>query len=144
MGRAKGIGLALAVALAALLPDACGDVTENSPTTTSPGGATGGTRADAQGRKDDKRKRDTGMVGSGGAAGGGGGAIPTEAYVPPCSICLRAENCCRAEGLSDCNYVATCAAAPTSEQQQFYVVLCRAVIEASSAGGKQPPDVCGF
>ena len=142
MGRAKGMVLALAVALAALLPDACGDVTEDSgTTTTSPGAATGGTKGDVQDRKDAKRKRGAGM---GGAAGGAGGAIPTEAYVPPCSICVRAENCCRAEGLSDCNYVAMCAAAPTSEQQQFYVVLCRAVIDASSAGGKQPPDVCGF
>jgi hypothetical protein len=56
---------------------------------------------------------------------------------------MRAENCCRPEGNTDCDYAAPCVTAPASEQQQFYVALCRAVIEASNAGGKKSSDVCG-
>jgi len=143
--RGNGIAFALAVALVALLPDACGDVTESgATTTTASGGTIGGAKGDAHDRKAGKRTHGAAMPGAGGTATGAGGTSPTEEYVPPCSICVRAENCCRANGLTDCNYGAACAAAPTSEQQQFYVVLCRAVIDASSTDGKKPPDVCGF
>lgn len=87
--------------------------------------------------------------GRGGASGGGGGGQMGGAYVPTevadfsCTVCRRAENCCKAEGLTDCGYTAACASATNAEQMQFYVVLCRAVLNAST-GSKAPADVCGF
>ena len=83
--------------------------------------------------------------GSAGATGQGGsaGAVPTEVAQFPCTVCRRAENCCRAEGLTDCGYTAACASATNAQQMEFYLVLCRAVFSAAS-GDKAPADVCGF
>ena len=83
--------------------------------------------------------------GSAGATGQGGsaGAVPTELAQFPCTVCRRAENCCRAEGLTDCGYTAACASAANAQQMEFYLVLCRAVLNAAS-GAKAPADVCGF
>jgi hypothetical protein len=78
-----------------------------------------------------------------GSAGGTGGAVPTELAQFPCTVCRRAENCCRAEGLSDCGYTAACASATNAQQMEFYLVLCRAVFSAAT-GAKAPADVCGF
>jgi hypothetical protein len=69
---------------------------------------------------------------------------PTEVIMLPCTVCARAEACCRAQGLTDCNYAVACATATASEQSQFYLVLCRAVLEAAADGFKKPPDTCGF
>jgi hypothetical protein len=80
--------------------------------------------------------------GSAGATGTGG-AVPTELAQFPCTVCRRAENCCRAEGLTDCGYTAACASATNAQQMEFYLVLCRAVLSAA-AGAKAPADVCGF
>ena len=62
------------------------------------------------------------------------GAVPTELAQFPCTVCRRAENCCRAEGLTDCGYTAACASATNAQQMEFYLVLCRAVLDASSLG----------
>jgi len=91
------------------------------------GGATGGTIGDS----------------GGGPAGAAGTNAPMEVAEFSCTVCRRAENCCRAEGLTDCGYTAACASARNAQQMQFYVVLCRAVLSAST-DGKQPRDVCGF
>jgi len=89
----------------------------------------------------------SGRGGASGESGGGGQAggtsVPTELADFSCTVCRRAENCCKAEGLTDCGYTAACAAATNAEQMQFYVVLCRAVLNAST-GSKAPADVCGF
>src|SRR5262245_51475116 len=67
---------------------------------------------------------------------------PTDVIVPPCTVCARAENCCKAEGMSDCNYAVACAEAKPAEQQA-YLALCRAVLE-DHADGKSLPDACVF
>jgi len=149
MGRVKGLAIALIVALAPVGLEACGDVTEDTQATASAsGGAGGGTKNDPKrGSKGGMRKRmDAAMGGAAGASGGSGGPAQTEAIDPAstCSICVRAENCCRAQGLSDCNYGSACADATPTERYQFYLVLCRSVLEASGAGGKVLPDVCSF
>jgi len=149
MGRAKGIALALIAALAPLALDACGDVSANPQATVgSAGGATGGTKTDSKRRSKGgmKKQADADTGGVAGAAGAPGGPSLTEHLDPAqtCSICVRAENCCKAEGLTDCNYGVLCANATPSEQSQFYLVLCRAVLEASRSGDKAPPDICGF
>jgi hypothetical protein len=93
----------------------------------------------------------TGKGGSGGSApsgaGGGagaGGPVPTEVADFSCTVCRRAENCCKAEGLTDCGYTSACAAAKNAQQMQFYVVLCEAVLTAAADGTKRPADICGF
>jgi hypothetical protein len=148
MGRVKGLAFALIVALAAVGLEACGDVTENTPTTASASGGAGGARNDPKrGSKGGMKKRmDAAMGGAAGATAGSGGPAQTEAIDPAstCSICVRAENCCRAQGLSDCNYGSACADATPTERYQFYLVLCRSVLEASRAGGNVLPDVCSF
>ena len=95
----------------------------------------GGTRGGGRG----------GMSGSGGEAGNNPDlAIPDQVVVLPCTICVRAQNCCKAEGLTDCNYARACANASSAQQTQFYLPLCNAVLSASSTGGKKTADACGF
>src|SRR4051794_9653836 len=128
--RAFASGLAVALFLS--LPSACGSVTENASAVTCASGGTGGS-----GR--------SGTSGGGGEAGNHPDlAIPDEVIVLPCTVCVRAQNCCKAEGLTDCNYAAACAAASTAEQNQFYLALCEGVLSASRPGGKKPADACGF
>ena len=38
----------------------------------------------------------------------------------PCTVCVRAENCCKAAGLADCHYAKACVSA-TPAVQQYYV-----------------------
>jgi hypothetical protein len=84
-----------------------------------------------------------GTTGSGAAdAGLSKDATPTEIIVLPCTLCVRAEACCKAEGLTDCGYTAACTSAPTAQQVEFYLALCRAVLESSAAGSKTPPGGC--
>jgi hypothetical protein len=131
-GRWQAAALAGAVLLAVLLPSACGSVSENAGAVTCAAGGTDGS-------------------GTGGAPGTGGEAgnhpnlaVPDDVIVLPCSICVRAQNCCKAQGLTDCNYAAACAGASSAEQNQFYLVLCQAVLSAPNTGGKKTADSCGF
>lgn len=94
----------------------------------APDGGTGGATGDGDGQ----------------TGAGGAGDVPAEVAEFSCTVCRRAENCCRAEGLTDCGYTAACASARNAQQMQFYVVLCRAVLSASTDGAKQPAGVCGF
>jgi hypothetical protein len=68
---------------------------------------------------------------------------PTDLMVPPCMVCVRAEACCKAAGLTDCHYTKACASA-TPAVQRYYVARCQAVIDASASGDKTLPDVCSF
>jgi hypothetical protein len=153
MGRAIGVAIASIIALAPLAMNTCGDVTENTQAAASGSGGTN------DGAKTDPKRRSKGggmnapvdagaggAAGSSDAAGASGDAIPTDPIEPAftCSICVRAENCCKAQGLTDCNYGSACANATPLEQSQFYLVLCRAVLEASGDGDNVPPDVCSF
>ena len=91
----------------------------------------------------------TGTLGNGGAgmagaSGGSGGTPLTDRYDPACALCVRAEACCKAEGLTDCNYAAACANASNAEKAAFYVAFCRMVLDAASSGKRTLPDVCGM
>jgi hypothetical protein len=68
---------------------------------------------------------------------------PTEVFVPPCTVCVRAEACCKAAGLADCNYAKACVSAPPAVQQ-FYVGQCQAMLNLSASGDKTLPDTCSF
>lgn len=164
MGNATRFGRAgalLSISLAVSLLAACGEVTANGaeetqscakkpcagkncpppdqpkqPSDAGAGCVTGGDAATGGA---------PGSTPSGGAGTTGtGGVLPTELAAFPCTVCRRAENCCRAAGLTDCGYTAACASATNAQQMEFYVVLCRAVLDASSTGSKTPADVCGF
>jgi len=67
---------------------------------------------------------------------------PTDVMVPACTVCVRAEACCKAAGLADCNYAMACVSA-TPAAQRFHVGQCRAMLNASASGDKTLPDVCG-
>lgn len=159
MGNASAIGrvgILLAISFVASLIAACGEVTANGAEETQVCAKKTCAGKDCP-RPDQKTEQsDAGMgctTNSGGAAAsptsggagtaGAGGAVPTEVAEFPCLICRRAENCCRAEGLTDCGYTAACASAMNAQQMEFYVAFCRAVLDASASGGKRPPDVCG-
>jgi hypothetical protein len=134
--RAFGFAVGFAVLLSLSLSSACGSVTETASVVTCAAGGTGGTTNAGSG----------GTSGTGGQAGNNNPdlATPDQVVVLPCTICVRAQNCCKAQGLADCNYASACAAAASAEQNQFYLALCRAVLGGSNAGGKTPADVCGF
>jgi hypothetical protein len=154
MGKAFGLVWFLS---AVLLAASCGEVTASDAQETqacarkagpghgrgaagtggdcaTPNGGSGGASAEAG----------SGGVGITGASGAGGtsGAVATEVAEFPCMVCRRAENCCKAEGLTDCSYTAACASAMNAEQMEFYLALCRAVLRASV--GKKMPDACGI
>lgn len=156
MGKANAIGLAGALlticCVCSVLP-ACGEVTANGAEETQscakksckgddcpPSGGGGHAMAGAGG---DCSTAKGGSGGTTGAGGAGGAAVATDVVDFPCTVCRKAENCCRAEGLTDCGYTAACATAKNAEQMEFYLVLCRAVLDAS-AGSKAPSDVCGM
>ena len=68
---------------------------------------------------------------------------PTDMFVPPCTVCVRAQACCKAAGLADCDYAKACISA-TPAVQQFYVGQCQAMLNLSASGDKTLPDVCGL
>jgi hypothetical protein len=68
---------------------------------------------------------------------------PTEVFVLPCTVCVRAEACCKAAGLADCHYTKACVSAPPAVQQ-FYVGQCQAMLNLSASGDKTLPDTCSF
>ena len=147
MGKLFGAICAAGFALATISVglSACGEVTEVDDQATCAqeacdrDGGAGGSGA-APERRHHGRKEDSGK----GTLATASAPTPGDIAEFPCTTCVRAENCCKAEGLTDCNYVAACVAATPAEQNQFYLVLCRAVLSASSTGAKTPPDVCGF
>ncbi len=69
--------------------------------------------------------------------------VPTDVMEPLCSVCVRAENCCKAAGLADCHYTKACASA-TPAVQQYYIAQCQAVLNLSASGDKTLPDVCSI
>jgi hypothetical protein len=151
-GRA-GASLAIVVSLAMLA--ACGEVTAGSAEVSQ-----SCAKKSCAGKNcppPDPRNQDGGagvacVAAPDGGTGGGDGQtgtganvdVPAEVAEFSCTVCRRAENCCKAEGLTDCGYTAACASARNAEQMQFYVGLCRAVLSASADGTKQPAGVCGF
>jgi hypothetical protein len=76
------------------------------------------------------------------AGAGTGGAAATDSYIPPCAACARAEACCKAEGLTDCDYTAACASA-APDKAQYYIALCRMVLKDLAGASKTLPDACG-
>jgi len=155
------LGALLSISIAVSLLAACGEVTANGAEETQSCAKKRCAGKNCPATDQPKQPRDAGAGcvtgddgGIGGAPGhtpgggagttGTGGAVPTELAEFPCTVCRRAENCCRAEGLTDCGYTAGCASATNAQQMEFYLVLCRAVLDASSTGSKKPADVCGF
>jgi hypothetical protein len=129
-GRWRAFARAAAVAVCLSLASACGGVTENaSAVTCETGGKQGSGRGGAPSPDD--------------TAGSSTAVVPDEVIVLPCTICARAENCCKAEGLTDCSYAAACAAASPSQQNQFYLPLCHAMLAKPRHGGKKLSDACG-
>ena len=151
MGKAFGLVLFLGTVL---LAPACGEVTASDAQQTQAcakkaGGrghgaaGTGGDCATATGggATGEAGRGGGGMTGASGAAGAMG-AVATDVVEFPCTVCRKAENCCKAEGFTDCGYTAACASAMNASQVEFYVALCRAMLRASVA--KKTPDACGM
>ncbi len=151
MGKAFGLVLFLGTVLFA---PACGEVIAGDAQQTqacakkaggrghgAPG--TGGDCATATGggATGEAGRGGGGMTGASGAAGATG-AVATDVVEFPCTVCRKAENCCKAEGFTDCGYTAACASAMNASQVEFYVALCRAMLRASVA--KKTPDACGM
>ena len=67
---------------------------------------------------------------------------PSDVMVPACTVCVRAEACCKAAGLADCHYTKACVSAAPAVQR-YYVAQCQAMLNASASGDKTLPDVCG-
>ena len=137
--RRWGAGGALAVLVLVSLCPACDDgraieVEQLCPPAACDGGdCASGARGDCTGE------------GRGDDAGSPSVPAPTDVMVPLCSVCVRAENCCKASGLadSDCHYTKACVSA-TPAVQQYYVTQCQAVLNVSASGDKTLPDVCSF
>jgi hypothetical protein len=161
MGKvmARGcVGALLSISLVVSLLAGCGEVTANGAEETQACAKKTCAGKNCPPPDAPKHDGDAGVTcatngGSGGApgadvsttgAGGTGAAAPTEVAEFSCTVCRRAENCCKAEGLTDCGYTAACANATNAQQMQFYVVLCRAVLDASGDAAKKPADVCAF
>ena len=151
MGKAFGLVLVLGTVL---LAPACGDVTASDAQQTQAcarkaggrGHGAAGTGADCAtatggGATGEAGRGGGGMTGASGAAGATG-AVATDVVEFPCTVCRKAENCCKAEGFTDCGYTAACASAMNASQVEFYVALCRAMLRASVA--KKTPDACGM
>ena len=68
---------------------------------------------------------------------------PTDVIVPPCSVCVHAEQCCKAAGLAGCHYVKACVSA-MPPVQRYYIAQCEAALNAAASGDKTLPDVCAF
>jgi hypothetical protein len=135
--RRWGAGGALVVLVLASLWPACDDgraieVEQLCPPAACDGGDCGShARRDCTGEE------------PGDDAGSANLPAPTDTMVPACTVCVRAEACCKAAGLTDCHYTKACVSA-TPAVQSYYVWQCRAAIEASASGAKNLPDVCSF
>ena len=135
--RRWGAGGALAVLVLVSLCPACDDgraieVEQLCPPAACDGGdCASGARGDCTGE------------GRGDDAGSPSVPEPTDVIVLPCTVCVRAEACCKAAGLADCDYAKACVSA-TPAVQQFYVGQCQAMLNVSASGDKTLPDVCSF
>jgi hypothetical protein len=130
--------LALALSVPSLLLAACGGVTR-----TPDGGLCTPLECDA------------GLPGPRAAPAGAAGAGPiddglrsdppsSETIMLPCTVCARAEACCKAQGHTDCNYAIACASASPLQRRDYFLALCRAALAASETDARQPPDSCAF
>jgi len=129
------VGVLFSLAVPMVATPGCGDARPTDAVQDQPGSpATGGATGNAG----------SGGVGMAGASGSSGGATLTDAYEPGCALCARAEACCKAEGLTDCNYAAACARASNARKAEYYMTLCRLILEAASSGTRTLPDVCGM
>jgi hypothetical protein len=138
MGRASAtwiVGVLFSLAVPMLAASGCGDARAADVVRNQTGSAGTGGATDNAG---------SGGVRMAGASGNSGGATLTDAYESGCALCVRAEACCKAEGLTDCNYTAACAKASNAEKAAYYMTLCRLVLNAASTGTRTPPDVCGM
>jgi len=89
----------------------------------SPAAATGAGTAGRNAAKDPASARDAGTPAAG------------QVVMLPCTVCARADACCKAEGLGGCDYTAACAAASTTDEQQLRIALCQAAIDPKSSKG---------
>jgi hypothetical protein len=64
------------------------------------------------------------------AADAGAPLPPPDVLVPACTVCRRAENCCKAAGRLDCGYTAACANASTTDEQSQIIVFCYALVDS--------------
>src|ERR1044071_7016454 len=128
MGRARRSGLPGMLLIVAAIGSApaCGSVTavEQSDASTSiaddPGAGTA--------------SRNTAPGKDSGGGGAGGATAPTVAMLP-CSVCARADACCKAEGLGGCVYTAACTSASTSGEQQLWIAVCEAAVDPGPGKG---------
>src|SRR5690242_20376169 len=129
MGRARRLGLRGILSIVAVVgsAQACGSVTavdENDASTSVAADRGAGTA----GRNTAPAKD------PGGIAGTGGAAAPQVAMLP-CSVCARADACCKAEGLGGCVYTAACTSASTSGEQQLWIAMCQAAVDPGPGKG---------
>jgi hypothetical protein len=68
--------------------------------------------------------------------GGGPGVVATDVIMLPCTVCAHADACCKAGGFDDCGYVAACTGAHTSDEQQWRLAMCQAVVSGSPVPGR--------
>lgn len=129
------VGVLLSLAVPMLAASGCGDAQPTDAVQNQTGSA---------GTEGRTGKAGSGGSGMAGASGSSGGASLTDTYDPGCALCARAEACCKAEGLTDCNYTAACANATNAEKADFYMAFCRLVLDAASSGKQTLPDVCGM
>ena len=122
MGRAQRLGLpgVFAIAMAVGSAQACGSVTAIEPSDAGPGA--GATSSNAAPAKDP-------------GGGGAGGAAAPQVAMLPCSVCARADACCKAEGLGGCDYTAACTSASTSDEQQLRIALCQVAVDPGKGKG---------
>lgn len=134
-----GRAVAVAVALLATtsFPSACAD---DAAVASQPVGGTGGATGAGSGGRGDAT--DTGGGAGGAGTDGTDGTISAETTPSPCTLCRKAENCCKAAGLADCGYTAACTSASAGEQSAFYLPLCQAALDSSTSGLPSRSGAC--
>jgi hypothetical protein len=71
-----------------------------------------------------------------GSGGGPGVVTATDVIMLPCTVCAHADACCKAQGLDDCGYAAACTGAHTTDEQQWRLALCQAVVSGTPVPGR--------
>lgn len=139
MGAARrwSVGSALVVLVVASLCPACDDARAIEADELCPPAACDG------GDCGPPAQPDCTTVKHGDDAGSPSVPVPTDLIVPPCSVCVRVERCCKAAGLTDCHYTKACVSAPPAAQP-YYIARCQAVIDVLDSDDKTLPDVCSF
>src|SRR3954451_14992762 len=109
------LGLLLAISFGVSLVAACGEVTANGAEETQLCGQKSCAGRDCPPPHQQMDESDAGarcVTNPGGATGPASGGAPSDGGVPAevaefsCTVCRKAENCCKAEGLTDCGYTA--------------------------------------